>query len=252
MSAWGGWDSCGDPGRGRVQICHKGAPGRDRPRRKARNINDSSRASRLDRGLCGRFGQSAGMGRAGRAAPVAGAPTTAVTTSTTAAAPRERRSGAGPRRPARSRMSRPSPGPVGTPPILRERAGFQSNAHLPSARSTRNRRAREERRTGVGAGRQGRSRSRGRRGRRRRRRRGPFRSPEWGPRRGMIAGARARGPTPGPRRPPPVAVGTDHRGPPLPEPNAGDRGRHCRRSPLPEVTADRRPPAGGRTFGYNV
>ena len=186
-----------------------------------------------------------GKGAAGRAAPAA-------TTSTTAAAPRERRSGAGPRRPARSRMSRPSPGPVGTPPILRERVGFQSNAHLPSARSTGNLRAHEERRTGVGAGRQGRSRSRGRRGRRRRRCRGPFRSPEWGLRRGMIAGARARGPTPGPRRPPPVAVGTDHRGPPLPEPNAGDRGRHCRRSPLPEVTADRRPPAGGRTFGYNV
>ena len=25
------WDSWGDPGRGRVQICHKGAPRRDRP-----------------------------------------------------------------------------------------------------------------------------------------------------------------------------------------------------------------------------
>ena len=59
MSAWGVWGSCGDPGRGRVQICHKGAPGRDRPRRKARNINDSLPAFRLDRGLCGRFGQLA-------------------------------------------------------------------------------------------------------------------------------------------------------------------------------------------------
>ena len=67
VSAWGRWGSCGDPGRGRVQICHKGAPGRDRPRRKARNINVSSRALRLDRGLCGRFGQTAAAGRVGRA-----------------------------------------------------------------------------------------------------------------------------------------------------------------------------------------
>ncbi|ALC98894.1 hypothetical protein AM609_04225 [Actinomyces sp. oral taxon 414] len=59
MSVWCWWGSCGDPGWGRVQICHKGAPRRDRPRRKARNINDSSRALRLDRGLCGRFGQTA-------------------------------------------------------------------------------------------------------------------------------------------------------------------------------------------------
>ena len=35
---------------GRVQICHKGAPSRDRPRRKARNINDFLRAFRLDGG----------------------------------------------------------------------------------------------------------------------------------------------------------------------------------------------------------
>ena len=54
-------------GRGRVQICHKGAPGRDRPRRKARNINVFLRALRLDTGLCGRFGQSAASGRPGRA-----------------------------------------------------------------------------------------------------------------------------------------------------------------------------------------
>ena len=63
---WCWWDSCGDPGRGRVQICHKGAPGRDRPRMKPRNINDSLPAFRLGRGLCGRFGQSAGADRPGR------------------------------------------------------------------------------------------------------------------------------------------------------------------------------------------
>ena len=54
-------------GAGCVQICHKGAPQRDRPRRKARNINDSLSVFRPDPGLCGRFGQSAGVGRAGRA-----------------------------------------------------------------------------------------------------------------------------------------------------------------------------------------
>ena len=56
-SRWCGWGSWGGPGRGRVQICHKGAPGRDRPRTKAQNINDSSRAPRFDPGLCNRFGQ---------------------------------------------------------------------------------------------------------------------------------------------------------------------------------------------------
>ena len=50
-------------GGGRVQICYKGAPGRDRPRRKARNINDSSCAPRLDWGLCGRFGHGPGSDR---------------------------------------------------------------------------------------------------------------------------------------------------------------------------------------------
>ena len=49
--------ACGGPGRGRVQICCKGAPGRDRPRIKARNINDSLPALRPDPGLCNRFGQ---------------------------------------------------------------------------------------------------------------------------------------------------------------------------------------------------
>ena len=46
------------------------------------------------------------------------------------------------------RGARPSPGPAGTPPIFRERAGFQSNAYLPSARSTGNLRVREGRRVG--------------------------------------------------------------------------------------------------------
>ena len=97
-SEWCWWDSWGDPGRGRVQICHKGAPRRDRPRMKPRNINDSSRALRLDRGLCGRLGHTTRVGRAGkasagRAAAAAGAPTTAVTTSTTPSGLRERRFG---------------------------------------------------------------------------------------------------------------------------------------------------------------
>ena len=48
---WCWWDSCGGLGRGRVQICCKGAPDR--------NINDSSPAPRRDRGLCNRFGQTA-------------------------------------------------------------------------------------------------------------------------------------------------------------------------------------------------
>ena len=58
-SEWCCWDSWDDPERGRVQICHKGAPRRDRPRMKPRNINDSLPAFRLDPGLCGRFGQLA-------------------------------------------------------------------------------------------------------------------------------------------------------------------------------------------------
>ena len=62
-SEWDWWGSWGDPGRGRVQICHKGAPGRDRSRRKPRNINDSSCAPRLDWGLCGRFGHGPGSDR---------------------------------------------------------------------------------------------------------------------------------------------------------------------------------------------
>ena len=46
-----------------VQICCKGAPRRDRPREKARNINDSSHALRLDPGLCNRFGHDPAPGR---------------------------------------------------------------------------------------------------------------------------------------------------------------------------------------------
>ena len=58
-AVWCGWGSQDGPGRGRVQICCKGAPDRDRPRMKARNINDSPPALRRDRGLCNRFGQPA-------------------------------------------------------------------------------------------------------------------------------------------------------------------------------------------------
>ena len=85
----------GDPGRGRVQICHKGAPGRDRSRRKPRNINDSSCAPRLDPGLCGRFGHGPGPDRVRTGA---------------------RTGSTGPKRPARPiclrvRFSPPLPGP---------------------------------------------------------------------------------------------------------------------------------------------
>ena len=120
------------PRRRVVQICHKGAPGRCRRRAEARNINVSSRALRPGRGLCGRFGQTACVGRsgrasAGRAAGAAGAPTIAVTTSTTPLGPREHWSGKdpvtqpGPGRPNRSRGPRPSPGPASPSPNLRAR-----------------------------------------------------------------------------------------------------------------------------------
>ena len=62
----------GRPGAGRVQICHKGAPDRDRPRRKARNINVSLPAFRRDRGLCGRFGQPAPSRAPRRGRPAGG------------------------------------------------------------------------------------------------------------------------------------------------------------------------------------
>ena len=76
---WGSWDGLG---RGFVQICCKGAPRPDRPREEARNINDPPPASRLDRGLCNRFGQPAppwapGGVVMGRTATTTGAPTTA-------------------------------------------------------------------------------------------------------------------------------------------------------------------------------
>ena len=58
-AGWYVWGSWGGPGRGRVQICHKDAPDRDRPRTKARNINDSLSAFRRDQSLCSRFGQPA-------------------------------------------------------------------------------------------------------------------------------------------------------------------------------------------------
>ena len=58
-AGWCGWGSWGDPGRGRVRICCKGAPGRDRRREEARNINVSLPSFRRDRGLCNRFGQTA-------------------------------------------------------------------------------------------------------------------------------------------------------------------------------------------------
>ena len=56
---WGGWDPWDDPRRAVVQICHKGTPGRDRPREEARNTNDSFSTLQLDQGLCNRFGQTA-------------------------------------------------------------------------------------------------------------------------------------------------------------------------------------------------
>ena len=60
---WDMWDSWDRLGRGRVQICCKGAPGRDRPREEARNINDSPPAPQLNPGLCNRFGQTAPLWR---------------------------------------------------------------------------------------------------------------------------------------------------------------------------------------------
>ena len=56
---WCGWGSWDGPGRAVVQICCKGALRPDRPGAEPRNINDSSRASRPDGGLCNRFGQTA-------------------------------------------------------------------------------------------------------------------------------------------------------------------------------------------------
>ena len=85
---WDGVES--GPNRVPVRICCKGAPGRDRPRRKARNINDSLSALRLDRGLCNRFGQPAPPRPLGEAA--AGLMATMTGASTTGRGPREDRS----------------------------------------------------------------------------------------------------------------------------------------------------------------
>ena len=75
---------------GLVQICCKGAPGRDRPREEARNTNVSSRTLRRDPGLCNRFGQPAPPGpspgtAAGWAAAVTNTP--AIPRATTPARP---------------------------------------------------------------------------------------------------------------------------------------------------------------------
>ena len=61
----------GRVGRGHVRICCKGTPSRDRRREEARDINDSLRAPRRDRGLCNRFGQPAPP-RSPRGAPRVG------------------------------------------------------------------------------------------------------------------------------------------------------------------------------------
>ena len=58
-SRWCGWGSWDGSGRAVVQICCKGALRPDRSGAEPRNINDSSRASRPDGGLCNRFGQTA-------------------------------------------------------------------------------------------------------------------------------------------------------------------------------------------------
>ena len=137
VSAWGGWGSCGESGRGRVQICHKGVPRRDRPRRKARNINDSSRALRLDRGLCGRFGQSAGADRPGRASAgrTAGpAPERTIPPGPlTPPGPRERRPGQDPGARTGPRGSRPSRVPPGRPDPTRSRKNGSRKSDGPGA-----------------------------------------------------------------------------------------------------------------------
>ena len=111
VSVWGGWGSCGESGRGCVQICRKGAPRRDRRRTEARNINASSRALRLDTGLCGRFGQTAPP-RAPGGASWAGAPAGPTGSSRRAPVPRVSRVPRVPRgcRPLRAIMPIPTPG----------------------------------------------------------------------------------------------------------------------------------------------
>ena len=74
-AGWCGWGFWGGPGRGRVRICCKGAPGRDRRREEARNINVSLPTFRRDRGLCNRFGQTTPSRAPARTAVPAIAPT---------------------------------------------------------------------------------------------------------------------------------------------------------------------------------
>ena len=137
VSAWGGWGSCGESGRERVQICHKGAPRRDRPRRKARNINDSLPALRPDEGLCGRFGQSAGADRLGRASAgrTAGpAPERTIPPDPlTPPGPRERRPGQDPGARTGPRGSRPSRVPPGRPDPTRSRKNGSRKSDGPGA-----------------------------------------------------------------------------------------------------------------------
>ena len=70
-SRWCGRGSWGDPGRGRVRICCKGAPGRDRHREKARNIEPFS-PEPMAQGpgsarWCGKDGCGVGVVRTGAA-----------------------------------------------------------------------------------------------------------------------------------------------------------------------------------------
>ena len=90
-------------------------------------------------------------GRAGRAS--AGRAPGPPPKRTTPPGPRERHPGQDPGARTGPRGPLPSPDPAETPPILRERVGFQSNAQVGGARSTRNLRARgrtahEERQAG--------------------------------------------------------------------------------------------------------
>ena len=114
-SEWCWWGLWGWPGRGRVQICHKGALGRDRPRMKPRNINDSLPAFRAGRGLCGRFGQPAPPRPPWRAFPASARSTTSTPARTPARRAVADRAGApfdraGPTRaPPRTPHRRPNP-----------------------------------------------------------------------------------------------------------------------------------------------
>ena len=136
--AWGSW---GGPGRGRVQICCKGVPGREKRRMKARNINGSSREPRLDPGLCNRFGQTAPPRTPARTAAAAITPTPGrrdahfaleralltahlegemhISTSTGPTRPHH---------PGRPRPHRPAPAPVHGPRLPARKALYDSGA----------------------------------------------------------------------------------------------------------------------------